>query len=208
MMIRALLLDLGNVVLEIDFRRVFDYWATHANVEVDRLYDRWSLDDPYKRHEVGEIDFATYLHYLERKLEIELRLEHWLKGWNALFVATYPEVHTRLPRVADSLPVFAFTNTNPTHQQYWSRQFPEALYRFQKIYVSCEIGLRKPDVEAYEHVARDMGFRPDEILFVDDSRDNVDGARAAGMTTTWVESEADVVNVLDRVLDPTNLERW
>lgn len=208
MMIRALLLDLGNVVLEIDFRRVFDYWATHANVAVDRLYDRWSLDDPYQRHEVGEIDFATYLHYLERKLEIELRLEHWLKGWNALFVATYPEVHTRLPRVADSLPVFAFTNTNPTHQQYWSRQFPEALYRFQKIYVSCEIGLRKPDVEAYEHVARDMGFRPDEILFVDDSRDNVDGARAAGMTTTWVESEADVVNVLDRVLDPTNLERW
>ena len=58
-MIRALLLDLGNVVFEIDFHRVFDYWASHAKVEVDQLYDRWSLDDSYKRHEVGDIDFAT-----------------------------------------------------------------------------------------------------------------------------------------------------
>ncbi|MCZ6856240.1 MAG: HAD-IA family hydrolase [Gammaproteobacteria bacterium] len=207
-MIRALLLDLGNVVVEIDFRRVFDYWATQANVEVDRLYDRWSLDDPYKRHEVGEIDFATYIHSLEQKLEIKLTMEHWLTGWNTLFIATFPEVRARLQRVASSLPVFAFTNTNPTHQQYWNQQFPEALVRFRKIYVSSEIGLRKPDVAAYDYVARDMGFHADEILFVDDSRSNIDGARAAGMITEWVKSEADVVNVLDRVLDSTNLKNW
>ncbi|MCH8142714.1 MAG: HAD-IA family hydrolase [Proteobacteria bacterium] len=199
-MIRALLLDLGNVVLEIDFHRVFDYWASHAKVEVDRLYDRWSLDDPYKRQEVGEIDFATYIHSLEQKLAINLPMEHWLTGWNKLFVAVYPEVHDRLPRVADSLPVFAFTNTNPVHHRYWSQQFPEALVHFRKIYVSSEIGLRKPDREAYDFVARDMGFAAEEILFVDDSRDNIHGAKVAGMQTARVKSEEDVVNVLDRVL--------
>ena len=120
-MIRALLLDLGNVVLEINFHRVFDYWASHANVEVDRLYERWSLDDPYKSQEVGDIDFATYIRSLEQKLEINLPIEQWLTGWNTLFVAPYPEVYRRLPQVAASLPLYALTNTNPEHHRYWSQ---------------------------------------------------------------------------------------
>ncbi len=202
-MIRALLLDLGNVVLEIDFHRVFDYWASHAKVEVDRLYDRWSLDDSYKRHEVGDIDFATYAESLEQKFAINLPIEHWLTGWNTLFIAAYPEVHKRLPLIADSLPLFALTNTNATHHQYWRQQYPDTLTHFRKIYASSEIGLRKPDREAYEYVARDMGFAVEEILFVDDSKGNIEGANAAGLMTAWVGSEADVVSVLDRVLEGT-----
>lgn len=200
-MIRALLLDLGNVVFDIDFRKVFDYWATHAHVNASVLLDRWAMDDPYKRHEIGVIDFATYIESLERRLEITLPMEHWKTGWNTLFLEAYPEVQDRLPGVADVLPTFAFTNTNPTHQQVWRTRFPEALQHFVRIYASSEIGLRKPDREAFHHVARDMGFANDEILFVDDSRENIAGANTAGMQTAWVRSEADVVNVLDSVLD-------
>ena len=194
--VRALLLDLGNVVFEIDFRRVFDYWASQANVEVGRLYDRWAMDDSYKRHEVGEIDFAEYVQSLEARFSITLSLHHWLTGWNTLFLDVYPEVIRRLSTASRSLPIFALTNTNFEHQKYWRAQFPEILNHFHKIYMSSGIGLRKPDLETYEFVAGDMGFATSEILFVDDSRENITGAEAAGMKTAWVNSEADVVNVL------------
>ena len=194
--IRALLLDLGNVVLEIDFHRVFEYWALHANVEVEQLYDCWAMDDAYKRHEVGEINFATYVQSLEERFSITMSTEHWLTGWNTLFLRLYPEVMNLLPSVATSLPVFALTNTNPEHHKYWTSNFPKILVHFQKIYASSEIGLRKPDLKTYEFVARDMDFAPNEILFVDDSRENITGAKAAGMQTEWVTCEAEVTQVL------------
>jgi HAD superfamily hydrolase (TIGR01509 family) len=58
--------------------------------------------------------------------------------------------------------------------------------------VSSEMGLRKPDRAAFEAVAAATGFRLDEILFFDDTEENVIGARLAGMPATLVNSHADV----------------
>lgn len=52
---------------------------------------------------------------------------------------------------------------------------------FKKIYSSEKIGLSKKDPKAYEHVAKDIGMTPDEILFVDDSEANVKAAKTARM---------------------------
>ena len=194
---RALLLDLGNVVLQVDFRRTFSYWAREANADVKQLYQRWQLDEAYKQHEVGAIDFATYIHALGERLGIDLTMHHWRYGWNDLFVGPYPEVQEQLSKVSEKIPLFAFTNTNPTHQQAWSRRYPEVVRHFRNVYVSSEIGHRKPDVSAYHHVAADMGYRPPEIVFVDDTEENVIGAADAGMDARWVRSEADVVEILN-----------
>jgi putative hydrolase of the HAD superfamily len=202
-MTRALLLDLGNVVLQIDFRRTFKYWAEQANVEASQLHERWELDAAYEQHEIGAIDFATYVQALGERLSISLPMHHWLQGWNALFVGPYLRVQERLPSVSQQIPLFAFTNTNPTHHAAWSERYPEAFRHFRNVYVSCDIGRRKPYVGAYRHVAADMGYLPSEIVFVDDSEENVAGALEAGMDARWVRSEADVVKVLEEVTGAT-----
>jgi putative hydrolase of the HAD superfamily len=187
------------VVVEIDFRRTFKYWAQRANVEVSQLSERWELDEAYEQHETGEIDFATYIGALGERLGINLPMHHWLQGWNALFVGPYPRVQQRLSSVSQEIALFAFTNTNPTHHAAWSQRYPEAFRHFRTVYVSSDIGHRKPYVSAYQYVAADMGHRPDEIVFVDDSEENVAGALDAGMDARWVRSEADVVKVLDEL---------
>jgi len=55
------------------------------------------------------------------------------------------------------------------------------LARFTEIYTSCDIGLRKPDSEAFLHVAQRMGLAPGRIVFFDDMAENVAGARRAGL---------------------------
>lgn len=196
---KALLLDLGNVVLEVDFRRTFDYWARAANIDVKQLYERWQLDAAYEQHEVGAIDFATYVQALGERLGIALPMNHWLSGWNDLFVGPYLQVQDRLAAVSREIPLFAFTNTNPTHHETWSQRYPEAFRHFRNVYVSSEIGHRKPNVSAYRHVAADMGYEPHEIVFVDDTEENVAGAIEAGMDARRVSSEANVVEILDEL---------
>ena len=44
-----------------------------------------------------------------------------------------------------------------------------------------------------------MGLEPAEILFVDDSHENIVGAAESGLQVRWVRSETEVVQVLDEL---------
>ena len=69
---------------------------------------------------------------------------------------------------------------------------------FEEIFSSCELGLRKPEPEAFHAVAARIGADPRDVHFFDDSPVNVDAARAAGMGATLFASVDDVRRVLDR----------
>lgn len=51
---------------------------------------------------------------------------------------------------------------------------------FKKLYISVEIGFRKPDKEIYEFFLTDTGFMAGDCLFIDDKQKNVDAATALG----------------------------
>lgn len=193
---RAVLLDLGGVVMDIDFHAAFSSWARDANVEAGAISRRWSADDAYKAFEVGAIDFGEYLASVSRRLGIELTRQQWRTGWNSLLRGLFDDVVGILPEFASTLPLYGFSNTNPVHQEEWHSRFSEALAPFRKIYASWEIGLRKPDVESDLRVADDMGFAPANILFVDDSLENVLGARAAGLDARHVTCPDQTVSIL------------
>jgi putative hydrolase of the HAD superfamily len=166
-------------------------------VAPSELEARWALDDAYRAHETGSIGFETYVDALSRRLEVSMPLEAWRTGWNDLFIGPFDRVQMRLAALSGRIPLYAFTNTNPTHEQEWRSRYPEALAHFEDIFVSSSIGLRKPDAEAYRWVADAMSLAPEEILFVDDTEENVEGARRAGLATEWVLSETDVLEALD-----------
>ncbi len=55
-------------------------------------------------------------------------------------------------------------------------------HRFDALHYSAELGSAKPDERFYLRVEEKTGFRPDEILFIDDKQANVDAARRRGWT--------------------------
>jgi len=52
---------------------------------------------------------------------------------------------------------------------------------FKHIFISKEIGVEKPDLNSYEYVLSQIGFKTEEIMFVDDKLDYLEGAKAAGI---------------------------
>lgn len=72
--------------------------------------------------------------------------------------------------------------------------------RFVPLAISGELGVGKPDPQAYLHVTDALGVRPDRVVMVGDSWErDVVGARAAGLGAVWVSAgrslpaEADAV---------------
>lgn len=103
----------------------------------------------------------------------------------------------RAPPRGGRRPLYAFTNSNVTHQAGWSARYAEVLQIFRRVFVSCELGLRKPERAAFEAIASAIGVPLDRILFLDDTPANVEGARAIGMPGVLVRTAADVAQALE-----------
>lgn len=197
---KALLLDLGGVILTVHPRAVLAHWAKAGGEDVARIAERWQLDDAYKALEVGAIDFADYTAAMSRRLAIDLSPDQWRNGWNALLGEPFPAVARLLPQLAKQVPLYCFSNTNAEHQAVWQPQLADLLASFTKVYASWQIGLRKPNVDAYLHVAADMGVAPANIVFLDDNRANVEGALSAGLDARLVAGEKTTLAHLREIL--------
>jgi HAD superfamily hydrolase (TIGR01509 family) len=127
---------------------------------------------------------------------LKLSDESFTAGWNALYVGPVAGVPAMLAAASQHLPLYAFTNSNPTHQREWSTRFADELSVFRSVFVSSELGLRKPDPAAFAAVAERIGFQTPEIVFFDDTAENVAGAQAAGMKAVLVASSMDIGSAL------------
>lgn len=193
---QALLFDLGGVIVDIDFQRAIDVWQRNSKLPPEAVGRAFAFDDMYERHERGEIGALDYYAHLARTLQIDSGHESIAQGWNAIFMEEIAPTLAMVRAVRPLVPCHIFSNTNLAHAQTWRGRFPQALGEFGRVFCSHEIGLRKPDREAFEHVARAIGVATPGILFFDDRLENVEGARAAGMEAVHVRSPQDVREAL------------
>ncbi len=188
----ALLFDLGGVLIELDWDAMFAHWARASGIEAGVLRGRFGFDEPYERHERGEIATPEYFAALRTRMGFALGDADIAEGWGRIFPRAVPDTIALLERLAARVPLYLFSNTNPAHQAVWQRDFAHHLRPFRRMFTSCEIGVRKPERRAFEHVAREIGVPAPRILFFDDTLENVHAARAAGLQAVHVRSPGDV----------------
>lgn len=194
--IEGLLFDLGGVVINIDFDKAFQIWQKHSPLDIEQIRNLYSMDDHYERHERGEIDGSQYFAHLRQVLQLNGSDADIAIGWNAIFDGEIEPTINTLLAVRKTLPTFAFTNSNATHQVEWMGRYPKVFEAFQHVFVSSELGLRKPEHAAFDAIAKATGIRPSATLFFDDTLENVEGARAAGLQAVHVRSPDDVKRAL------------
>ena len=194
--VEALLFDLGGVFIDIDFDHAFQYWENQSELSFNEIRRRFVRDAAYEKHERGEIDASEYFEHLRNVLELNTSDEDIALGWNAIFVGEISKSLNYIQSVKDQWPCFAFTNSNPTHQIAWMAAYPDVVAAFRRIFVSSELGLRKPERAAFASVVEDIGISSSAILFFDDTLENVKGAIASGLQAVHVRESADVKNAL------------
>lgn len=76
----------------------------------------------------------------------------------------------------------------------------EVMTLFDLVIESSKEGMRKPDPRIYALACERMGVAPAEVVYLDDLGINLKPAKAQGMTTIKVTSEAQAIADLERVL--------
>ena len=131
---------------------------------------------------------------------IDITDEQFLEGWNSVFVGEVEGIYDVVTLASIQYPLYVFSNTNAPHQIIWRGLCPKLLSKFQKIFVSCELGWRKPEKDAFYTVAKAIGKPIHQILFFDDTPENVAIASRLGMQIVEVKSFRDVKERLEFLL--------
>lgn len=193
---RAVLFDLGGVLLDVDFGRALAAWAPHSRLPHDRLREAFRFDGPYELHETGGLPADGYFMHLRRELELECDAEVVRSGFNAILLGEIEETVRLLDAARARVPCYAISNTNAVHVAEIERAFPQLLPRFTRVFASHEIGHRKPHPRAFQYVLQAIGVPPAQVLLFDDLIANVEGAQALGLQAVLVRSPADVRQAL------------
>ncbi|KMI05969.1 alpha-D-glucose-1-phosphate phosphatase YihX [Klebsiella variicola] len=84
------------------------------------------------------------------------------------------------------------SNTNRLHTTFWPDEYPEVRAAADRIYLSQEMGLRKPEAEIYLRVLEEEGFSAADTVFFDDNVDNIAGANRLGITSILVTGKKTI----------------
>jgi epoxide hydrolase-like predicted phosphatase len=72
---------------------------------------------------------------------------------------------------------------------------------FDKIVISGQVRLRKPEPEIYRYTAKQVAVPPDGCVFIDDFSVNVEGAEAVGMTGLLHRDASETIARLEELFD-------
>lgn len=179
--------DLGNVIVDIDFKRVLGVWSNLSGTPLAVLAERFSMGEVFQRHERGEVSDEEFAARLCDEMGIALSFEQFAAGWQAVFVALRPEVIAIMQRLRnEGHRVVVLSNTNRLHCNYWPQHYPEVAAAADHLYLSQDLGLRKPEPAIYQRVLEAENTPAEQAVFFDDHPDNIAAARALGMTAVWV----------------------
>ncbi len=79
----------------------------------------------------------------------------------------------------------------PEWYQFMKEKLELELY-FERFFISCHLGMRKPDPEIYKTVLKELECAPEEVLFIDDRLVNCQAAAQLGMLTIQIRPETQL----------------
>jgi putative hydrolase of the HAD superfamily len=97
---------------------------------------------------------------------------------------------------ASGIPTGLVSNSWST--SHYDRQLLAEL--FDAVVISAEVGLHKPQPEIYLLAAERLGEPPERCVFVDDLRENCEGAEAVGMIAVLHRDPAGTIARLEELL--------
>lgn len=110
-----------------------------------------------------------------------------------------------LNRLAGSYDLYLLSNNNPVCMPRSRKLFEQAGVPLDKVFRKCflsyEMRALKPSEAFYRSVISQIGLPSDQMLFIDDSQKNVDGALAAGLPSVYYEPGTDLSALLAEVLE-------
>ena len=204
--IKNILFDLGGVLYHIDYGITIKAFERLGIKNFHKHFSQQQQNNLFDQLETGKISNTDFIKEMKVLLP-NCTKEEIINAWNGLLIGIPKENIQLLKDLSKQYRLFLLSNTNLIH----INQINKLLYEdynlksldplFDKIYLSHQIGMRKPNRETFEWVLKDAGILAHETLFIEDSIQHIKGANKVGIRThLWNSNEPFKGFFLDKAL--------
>lgn len=182
--IKAIITDLGGVLIDVDKERTCTGFAKHSALSLAQIRKHFS-PTVMKGHEIelgtGKISPKRFYELVSRDLRLKgLNFNAFDKIFAGRFTRKEGTL-TIVKKLSRKYPVALLSNTNEMHYPYWSKVLGGDMNLFKELILSFQVGLMKPDKEMFLAAAERLKVKPEQCVFIDDVQEYVEAARKAGM---------------------------
>ncbi|MBP3828084.1 MAG: HAD family phosphatase [Prevotella sp.] len=187
--IKNIVFDWGGVMINLDKVRCVNAFDKIGAHHISSYVDECRQEDLFHDLEMGSITVPQFCDEVRRQCpECVATDEEICWAWGELLTGI-PEYRVeKLRTLKSKYRLFLLSNTNVIHWEPFAHRLEGC---FEKMFLSYEMHLVKPDAEIFREVLRQTGIRAEETLFIDDSANNCAGAASLGIHTHQVKVSDD-----------------
>jgi len=196
---KAVIFDFGNVIINIDFLRIYQTFARYTSKSIEYIEKRINEEQIFRKYESGQFTDEEFRDVIRQTLNFPLSDQEVDNAWNAILLDIPKDRIDLINNIRQKYPVYLLSNTNNIHITASNNYLKKAHgiknlnVLFDKLYLSYEMGMWKPDAEIYYAVLHSINLQPNEVIFFDDNQLNIESAKSIGMQTILVEPSTSVV---------------
>ncbi len=192
--IKNIILDLGGVLINLDYNKLNEALGRLGLKNTFSKAKQIDLFDRLEEGEISEYNFLTEFNQLSKSKHSHQKI---IDTWNTILLDFPIERLNLLELLKEKYRLFLYSNTNAIH----IKEVYNILNRthginnlnqyFEKIYLSNELGIRKPKTDGFIHIINTNRLERNETLFIDDSPQHIYGAKEAGLHTQLLDLEKE-----------------
>ncbi|HLW21031.1 MAG TPA: HAD family phosphatase [Cyclobacteriaceae bacterium] len=203
--IKNLIFDMGNVIIDIDIDLTLKELKSDLSENEFSLADEFMKSELHAAFESGNIDEKEFRNGIRMAFNREWKDEWIDQVWNTLLLTIPKERIKLLKTLRKDYNLYLLSNTNSIHfkvvEEIFKKDHPEDSFLglFDKVFLSHEMGLRKPDKKIYEKVVEEIEANPEQCLFFDDLQENLNAAKEVGLQTYLINHPKALVDYFSNV---------
>ena len=195
--IKTLIFDLGGVIYDVDYLKTINAFKALGIDRFQEIYAKAGQSDLFNDLEEGKISHAVFVERIKTLSRKDLTSSQIINAWNSMLLGFMPDALSCLKRLSGSYRLLLLSNTNEIHIQEIESRVGAAFFLdfcslFEKVYLSHELGLRKPHTDVFDYILKEKGLKANETLFIDDSIQHVEGALKAGLQAHHLTDEQTI----------------
>lgn len=197
--IENIIFDYGGVFLLLDEEKTY-----RAFKDLGLLFISDELSASNNDFQRGRISIPTFIKNIQKELPRPASEQQIIDAWCAMLGGLPQERIDLLKRLKKKYRIFLLSNTDDIHIDRVTRTTPstvEFLAQFEKVYYSQNTGYRKPEAEIFQLVLDENNLDASKTLFVDDVRENAEGAGRVGMHYHWLDLSKETVLDIEKVIE-------
>ena len=189
-------LQLGNPSFE--HPNVHNFIAKKLGINLDQYFD--SIDTAYASSIEGKISEKEAIKTMSRNLKITPRklTKLYLTAYKKYFV-----LNKKFLQFVSSLRKKGYKIAILSDQWLLSKKalvIPVFYKIFNTVVVSCDVGLRKPNLKVYMLTLKRLKLNPKEVIFIDNQKWNITPAREIGMKTVLFKNTKQAIRDVNKIL--------